>query len=105
MNLLPNISKTILHSFIFALGGTPTLAMWLSERQTQQPEQFMAYFVSLTVLIACIIFPVVFIQNSFLLWKRLDPNIDNKITKLSYFYLILNIICMIYWITKVWLMR
>lgn len=101
MKLLPNISKTILHSFIFALGGAPTLAMWLSMRQPVDQQMFFSVFISLTVLIACILLPVIFIQNIFLLIKRQSIAVDDKVGYLGNFYLVLNVICLLYWLLRV----
>ncbi len=101
MKLLPNISKTILFSFIFALGGAPTLAMWISASQVNDPVQLLNLFISLTVLIACILVPIIFIQNVFLLIKRQSLWVEDRIVLLSRFYLILNVCCLIYWLLKV----
>lgn len=101
MKLLPNISKTILFSFIFALGGAPTIAMWISTSQVSNPAQLVDLFISLTALIACILVPVIFIQNVFLLIKRQSVWVEDRIVLLSRFYLILNVCCLIYWLLKV----
>lgn len=101
MKLLPNISKTIFHSFIFALGGAPTIAMWLSEQRVTDPELFFSVFISLTILLACILLPLIFLQNLFLLIKRQSPAIEDKVLHLSHFYLILNVVCLIYWLFRV----
>jgi len=101
MKLLPNISKTIFHSFIFALGGAPTIAMWLSTERVADPELFFSAFISLTVLLACVLLPIIFIQNIFLLIKRQSPIVEDKVAHLSWFYLILNVICLIYWLLRV----
>lgn len=70
MKLQPTISKTIFYSFLFAIGGSPTLAMLIIYGQNYNPDFFMTAFMSLSVLIACVLIPVVLIQNSYLLWKR-----------------------------------
>ncbi len=101
MKLLPNISKTILHSFIFAIGGAPTLAMWISAMQVKDQQQLFQVFVSLTILIACILIPIIFIQNLFLMIKRQSVLIEDKIKPLSQFYLLLNIFCLVYWLIRV----
>ncbi len=74
MKLQPTISKTIFYSFLFAIGGSPTLAMLIIYGQNYNPDFFMTAFMSLSVLIACVLIPVVLIQNSYLLWKRKNPN-------------------------------
>lgn len=69
MKLQPTISKPFLF-FLFAIGGSPTLAMLIIYGQNYNPDFFMTAFMSLSVLIACVLIPVVLIQNSYLLWKR-----------------------------------
>ena len=101
MKLLPNISKTIIHSFIFALGGAPTLAMWLSMQRVTDMSVFLSVFISLTVIIACVLLPVVFMQNIFLLFKRQSVVVDDKVLYLGNFYLVLNVICLLYWVLRV----
>ena len=98
MKLQPNISKTIFHSFLFAIGGSPTIAMWLIQQQNHDQTMFITIFMSLSALIACILIPIVFIQNSFLLWKRNSVIVEDKIKPLSLVYLGLNILCLIFWI-------
>lgn len=101
MKLLPHISKTIIHSFIFALGGAPTIAMWLSMQRVMDTDVFMSVFISLTVIIACILLPVIFIQNIFLLIKRQSTLVEDKVVYLGNFYLCLNVICLLYWVLRV----
>ncbi len=101
MKLLPNISKTIIHSFIFAIGGAPTLAMWITAMQVKDQELLFQVFVGMTIMIACVLIPVIFIQNVFLMIKRQSVVVEDKIKALSQFYLILNVLCLIYWIIKV----
>lgn len=101
MKLLPNISKTIIHSFIFALGGAPTIAMWLSMQRVMDTDVFLSVFISLTVIIACILLPVIFIQNIFLLIKRQNTIVEDKVVYLANFYLCLNVICLLYWVLRV----
>lgn len=101
MKLLPNISKTIFHSFIFALGGAPTIAMWLSVQRVADPNLFFSAFISLTILLACILLPIIFIQNLFLLIKRQSVIVEDRVLYLSRFYLILNVICLVYWLLRV----
>lgn len=98
MKLQPTISKTIFYSFLFAIGGSPTLAMLVIYGQEYHEDFFMTAFMSLSVLFACVLIPVVLIQNSYLLWKRKSPNLEEKVKTLSHFYLGLNVICLIFWI-------
>jgi len=101
MKLLPNISKTIFHSFIFALGGAPTIAMWISTAHLSDQAQLLPVFINLTVLIACVLIPIIFIQNVFLLIKRQSIWVEDRIQILSHFYLLLNVGCLIYWLLNV----
>ncbi|WP_284091663.1 hypothetical protein [Acinetobacter pittii] len=98
MKLQPTISKTIFYSFLFAIGGSPTLAMLVIYGQEYHEDFFMTAFMSLSVLFACVLIPVVLIQNSYLLWKRESPNLEEKVKTLSHAYLGLNVICLIFWI-------
>ena len=47
--------------------------------QNYNLDFFMTAFMSLSVLIACVLIPVVLIQNSYLLWKRKNPNLEEKL--------------------------
>ncbi|MFW2778098.1 hypothetical protein ACN6QF_07465, partial [Acinetobacter baumannii] len=58
MKLQPTISKTIFYSFLFAIGGSPTLAMLIIYGQNYNPDFFMTAFMSLSILIACVLIPV-----------------------------------------------
>ncbi|SPL72361.1 hypothetical protein [Acinetobacter stercoris] len=98
MKLQPNISKTLIYSFLFAVGGCPTIAMWLIAGQTQDQELLLTAFISLTVLTACILVPLILIQNTFLLVKRNSITIEDKVKPLSIAYLVLNVLCLIYWL-------
>ena len=84
MKLQPTISKTIFYSFLFAIGGSPTLAMLVIYGQEYHEDFFMTAFMSLSVLFACVLIPVVLIQNSYLLWKRESPNLEEKVKTLSH---------------------
>jgi len=48
MKLQPTISKTIFYSFLFAIGGSPTLAMLVIYGQNYNPDFFMTAFMSLS---------------------------------------------------------
>lgn len=102
MKLLPNISKTIIHSFLFALGGAPTIGMlWANSVLAQDAELHLSVFTSLTILIACVLIPVILIQNIFLIVKKQDVKLDYKVEGLAHFYLVLNLLCLAYWLLKV----
>ena len=61
-----NISGTIFYSLLFAMGGAPTIAMLIIQAQTKDPNIIYGVFISLTVIIACILVPLILIQNAFL---------------------------------------
>lgn len=65
-----NISGTIFYSLLFAMGGAPTIAMLIIQAQTKDPNIIYGVFISLTVIIACILVPLILIQNAFLFFKR-----------------------------------
>ncbi len=50
------------------------------------------------MIIACVILPVILLQNAYLLFKRNDLNLEDKIKPLLRFYFIVNVICLISWI-------
>lgn len=98
MQLQPNISKTIFYSFLFALGGAPTLAMLIASQQTQDQHLLMSAFVGLSVVLVCVFVPIVLIQNTFLLLKRRSVQLEDKIKPISMIYFILNLACLLFWI-------
>lgn len=98
MNIQPKISKTIFHAFLFAMGGAPTIAMWIIQAQKPDPNILLTAFMSVTVILACILVPIILIQNSFLLFKRQSIQVEQHIEPVYYGYLILNLICLVYWL-------
>ena len=101
MKLQPHIAQTIFYSLLFAIGGAPTIAMWIISLQTNDVNLFMAAFMGLTVIIACVILPVILLQNAYLLFKRNDLNLEDKIKPLLRFYFIVNVICLISWLSLI----
>src|SRR5690606_34855468 len=93
-----NISATMFYSLLFAMGGAPTIAMMIIRAQTQNPEIVYNALVGLSVIIACVLVPVILLQNAFLYFKRKDEVLEQKIKPLSQVYLGLNVICLIYWL-------
>lgn len=59
-----NISTTIFYSLLFAMGGAPTIAMMIIRAQTQDPQLIYQALIGLSVIIACILVPIVLIQNA-----------------------------------------
>ena len=98
MQLQPNISKTIFYSFLFALGGAPTLAMLIASQQTRDPHILMSAFVGLSVVLVCIFVPIVLIQNTFLSVKRDSLQLEEKVKSASNVYFALNVGCLLFWI-------
>ena len=98
MKILPNIAQTIFYSLLFAIGGAPTIGMWIASIQTKNPDLLLTAFVGLTVIIACVLVPLVLMQNAYLLYKRQDILIDEKIKILSKFYFILDLCCLASWV-------
>ena len=94
-----NISGTIFYSLLFAMGGAPTIAMLFIQAQTKDPNIIYGVFISLTVIIACILVPLILIQNAFLFFKRKDELLEQKIKPLCQSYLVLNAMCLIYWLS------
>ncbi|ENV32658.1 hypothetical protein [Acinetobacter gerneri] len=98
MKLQQNISKTLIYSFLFAVGGCPTIAMWIVSGQTDDQDILISAFMSVTILLACIILPIILIQNVFILIKKNSVALEDKIKPLAILYLVLNILCLVYWL-------
>ena len=98
MKLQPRIAQTIFYSLLFAIGGAPTIAMWIIVLQTNDPNVFMAAFMGLTVIIACVVVPLILLQNAYLLFKRNDLKLEDHVKPLLHFYFVVNVICLISWI-------
>ena len=94
-----NISGTIFYSLLFAMGGAPTIAMLIIQAQTQGPNIVYGVFIGLSVIIACILVPLILIQNAFLFFKRKNDQLEEKIKPLCQVYLVLNALCLIYWLS------
>lgn len=93
-----NISSTIFYSLIFAMGGAPTIAMLIIQAQTNDLNIINNALLGLSVMVACVLVPIILIQNAFLFIKRNDQHLEQKIIPLKNIYLTLNIICLIYWL-------
>lgn len=93
-----NISTTIFYSLLFAMGGAPTIAMMIIRGQTQDPQVIYQALIGLSVIIACILVPIVLIQNAYLFLKRNDVVLEQKIKPVLHVYLALNVICLAYWL-------
>ena len=93
-----NISATMFYSLLFAMGGAPTIAMLIIQAQTQDPAIINAALIGLSVIIACILVPIILIQNAFLFFKRNNAELEQKIKPLCQAYLGLNVLCLLYWL-------
>ena len=93
-----NISSTMFYSLIFAMGGAPTIAMLIIQAQTTDPAIVSQALLGLSVMIACILVPIVLIQNAFLFFKRNDQQLEQRIIPLKNIYLALNVLCLVYWL-------
>ena len=94
-----NISATIFYSLLFAVGGAPTIAMLIIQAQTQDPNIIYNAFIGLSVIIACILVPLILIQNAILFFKRKNEQLEQKIKPFCQVYLVLNVLCLIYWLS------
>lgn len=97
-----NISATMFYSLLFAMGGAPTIAMLIIRAQTQDPQIIYQAFIGLSVIIACILAPCILLQNGYLWFKRKNERLEAKIKPFMHIYLVLNILCLIYWLAYRW---
>lgn len=93
-----NIAGTIFYSLLFAMGGAPTIAMILIKLQHVPEEYVYQTFIGLTVMIACVLIPLVLIQNTFLFLKRKHAGLDQKLQTLCHIYLVLDIFALLFWL-------
>lgn len=94
-----NIAGTIFYSLLFAMGGAPTIAMMIIQAQTSDPQLIYSALIGLSVIIACILVPLILIQNAVLFAKRKSEILEEKIKPLGQVYLGLNVICLVYWLS------
>ena len=92
------ISGTMFYSLLFAMGGAPTIALLIIKAQTNDPVVVNNALLGLSVIIACILIPLVLIQNAFLFFKRNDVQLEAKIKPLCQLYFGLNVACLIFWL-------
>lgn len=94
-----NIANTIFYSLLFAMGGAPTIAMIIIKAQTSNPALIYQALIGLSVIIACILVPLILIQNAYLFIKRHNTSMNERILPVAHFYLGLNVLCLIYWLS------
>jgi hypothetical protein len=80
------------------MGGAPTIAMLIIQAQTNDLNIINNALLGLSVMVACVLVPIILIQNAFLFIKRNDQHLEQKIIPLKNIYLTLNVICLIYWL-------
>ena len=93
-----HIANTMFYSLLFAMGGAPTIAMLIIQSQPHDPAMFYQIFIGLSVMIACVLVPMILLQNGYLYLKRKDDVLNHKIEPLAHFYLVLNVLCLLYWL-------
>ena len=94
-----NISGTMFYSLLFAMGGAPTIAMMIIRSQTVAEEVVYQVFIGLSIMIACVLVPIILIQNTYLFFKRKDEKLETRLKPWSQTYLVLNIFCLVFWIS------
>lgn len=93
-----NIAGTIFYSLLFAMGGAPTIAMIIIKLQHINEAYLYQTFIGLTVMVACVLIPLMLIQNTYLFLKRNNLILENKIQTLCQIYLVLDIFALIFWL-------
>lgn len=93
-----NIANTIFYSLLFAMGGAPTIAMMIIQSQPHDPQLTYQALIGLSVILACILVPLILIQNTYLFVKRKNQMLEQKIEPIMQVYLGLNVLCLIYWL-------
>lgn len=94
-----NITATIFYSLLFAMGGAPTLSMLIILLQKVDQTVVYQVFIGLSIMIACVLVPIILIQNAILWFKRKNPQLESKMKSWAQSYLVLNVFCLIFWIS------
>jgi hypothetical protein len=94
----PKISATMFYSLLFAMGGAPTIAMMIILLQTQDKVVIYPIFIGLTSILACVLVPIILLQNAFLFTQRHSIVWGGKVQPLYMLYLVLNIVCLAFWL-------
>jgi hypothetical protein len=92
-----NIAGTMFYSLLFAIGGAPTIAMLIIQAQLQDPTLVYPVFIGLSVMVACVLVPLILLQNAYLYIKRHDEVLSDRLEVGSQVYLVLNGLCLLYW--------
>lgn len=80
------------------MGGAPTIALMIIQAQTTDQALINSALLGLSVILACVLVPIILIQNAILFAKRKNVELNEKIKPLSQVYLVLNVICLVYWL-------
>lgn len=80
------------------MGGAPTIALMIIQAQTTDQALINSALLGLSVILACVLVPIILIQNAILFAKRKNVQLNEKIKPLSQVYLVLNVICLVYWL-------
>ena len=100
-----NIGNTIFYSLLFAMGGAPTIAMFIVKLQNADSVVAYQAFIGLTVIIACILVPLILLQNAYLIFKRKDEQLEDKIKPVMRIYFGLNVLALVFWITVQFILK
>ncbi|MEB3752890.1 hypothetical protein [Acinetobacter sp. MD2(2019)] len=98
MKLNADLTKTLFYSFLFALGGAPSIAMLIVSDQTHHQDVLLSGFIGLTLVLACVFLPLILLQNIFLLLVRHQPRFHKLTQVLGKIYFALNLICLLFWL-------
>ncbi|WP_343597347.1 hypothetical protein [Acinetobacter sp.] len=98
MKLQADLTKTLFYSFLFALGGAPSIAMMVVSERISNQQALLSGFIGLTLVLACVLLPLILIQNSFFLFVRHKGQFDKVFQVTGKVYLALNFICLLFWI-------
>lgn len=98
MKLQADLTKTLFYSFLFALGGAPSIAMMIVSEQVSSQQAILSGFIGLTLVLACVLLPVILVQNSVLFFARNKTQTEKIVPVLGKLYFILNLICLLFWI-------
>ena len=90
-------AKALFYSLLFAIGGAPTIAMWIIRLQISDPNLWWPPFVGLTLILACILAPVILLQNTFLYLKKKEWK-DASYEGFAKTYFFIDLICLASWL-------
>ncbi|MEB3767901.1 hypothetical protein [Acinetobacter sp. MD2] len=98
MKLPAELTKTLFYSFLFALGGAPSIAMMVVSERGIHQDMMLSGFIGLTLVLACVLLPLILLQNSILLFTRHQTYSEKIVQVLGPIYLVLNVLCLLFWL-------